>query len=154
VPAFAPVRLRARADGWTPVRQAAFLGALAVTGSVGAAARRVGMSRVAAYRLRKRPGAGSFAAAWDKVLRRETAAARKVTRNEEPQRALHGLLKPLIYAGRHVATVWKPDNSALLRYLGAVERGIGAGVDPAADVGSFTYPFRSTFDPGRAPDRR
>ena len=43
MPAFAPVRSRARRDGWHPLRQAEFVGALAETGSVSAAARRVGM---------------------------------------------------------------------------------------------------------------
>ena len=62
VPAFVPVPLRARADGWTPLRQAEFLGYLAETRSVAEAARRVNMARETAYRLRDRPGAESFAA--------------------------------------------------------------------------------------------
>lgn len=122
VPAFAPVPLRHRGDGWTPLRQAAFLGALAETGCVRTAARRVGLSRETAYRLRKRPGAGSFAAAWDKVLGRESGPARKVTPDELRQRALFGLLKPRMYGGRHVSTVRKADNSALLRFLAQIAR--------------------------------
>ena len=47
VPPFLPVPLRARADGWTPERQARFIGLLAETGSVVEAARAVGMSREA-----------------------------------------------------------------------------------------------------------
>lgn len=117
VPAFSPVPLRARADGWTPERQAAFLGALAETGSVGEAARRVGMARETAYRLRRKPGAGSFAAAWDKVTGRVTHEARKVTPLECAVRALYGLLKPRIYQGRYVGVERKPDNSALLGML-------------------------------------
>src|SRR5688500_16357126 len=65
VPPFYPVPLRARRDGWTVQRQTDFLGYLAETGSVMAAAETVGMSRKAAYALRARPGAESFAAAWD-----------------------------------------------------------------------------------------
>ena len=42
----------------------AFLKALALTGSVSAAAAQVGMSRQSAYGLRARLG-GAFAAAWD-----------------------------------------------------------------------------------------
>ena len=57
VPPFLPVPLRARADGWTGERQARFVGKLAETGCVSAAARAVGMSRLSAYRLRARPGA-------------------------------------------------------------------------------------------------
>lgn len=122
VPAFAPVPLRARADGWTPLKQAAFLGALAVTGSVRAAAARVGMSRESAYRLRRRAGAASFAHAWDVTLRRQVTPAPKVTAEELAPRAIHGLLKPMIHAGRHVATAHKADDSALLRLLRQFDR--------------------------------
>ena len=64
IPAFVPVRTRARRDGWTVARQANFIGALAESGSVGRAAVRVGMSRESAWRLRGREGAESLAAAW------------------------------------------------------------------------------------------
>ncbi|WP_296681247.1 hypothetical protein [Novosphingobium sp.] len=68
-PAFTPVPLaRTRHDGWTVPRQSAFLRALCVTGSVSSAARMVGMSRKAAYALRARAGAESFAAAWNRAL--------------------------------------------------------------------------------------
>ena len=132
VPAFAPVPLRARADGWTPERQAAFLAQLALTRSVREAARRVGMARETAYRLRAKPGAGSFAAAWDAILGRETEGRRKVTPDERAQRARYGLLKPVIYAGRHAGTMWKPDNSALLSqlaWLDRAERRAGAALE-------------------------
>ena len=68
VPAFYPVPIRSRRDGWTPQRQADFLGYLAETGSVMGACEAVGMSRKSAYRLPVRPGAESFAAAWDAAL--------------------------------------------------------------------------------------
>ena len=68
-PTFTPVpTARARRDGWTPTRQTAFLEALATLGLVSAAAKSVGMSRKSAYALRLRPGAGSFAAAWDAAV--------------------------------------------------------------------------------------
>lgn len=122
VPAFVPVPLRTRADGWTPERQAAFLGALAETRSVTKAARKVRMARETAYRLRKLPGAESFAAAWDAILGRRTGARRKVTSEERARRALEGLLKPVMYRGRHVGTVEKADNSALLGHLAQLDR--------------------------------
>ena len=122
VPAFAPVAVRARVDGWTPARQAAFLGALAETGSVEAAARKVGMARETAYRLRRRPGAGSFAAAWDAVIGKRSGAKRKVTVDERVQRAFQGLLEVRMYGGRHVATEHKADNRALLAQLAHVRR--------------------------------
>src|SRR5690606_28978604 len=116
-PAFSPVPTRRRTDGWTPTRQAAFLGALAETRSVAAAARRVRMARETAYRLRKLRGAESFAAAWDTVLGRETSRPRKVTPKERARRAIDGLLKPVMYRGRHVGTTRKADNSALLGHV-------------------------------------
>lgn len=135
VPAFVPVPLRARADGWTARRQAVFLGYLAETGSVAEAARRVGMARETAYRLRARPGAESFAAAWDVALGKgkgDTHRSRKVTGYELEQRAFAGALKPLLYAGRFTGIARKTDNTALLRlvarpHLALAGRGDGAG---------------------------
>ena len=67
-PSFVPVPVRARRDGWTAERQVAFIAALARTGCIGKAARAAGMSRESAYRLRRRKGAESFAAAWDSIF--------------------------------------------------------------------------------------
>ena len=60
--------LRHRADGWTPRRQRVFLIVLAQTRSITRAARAVGLSRMAADRLRRHPAARDFAAAWDDAL--------------------------------------------------------------------------------------
>lgn len=57
-----------RGDGWTLDRQLVFLDVLGRTRSITRAARAVGMSREGAYRLRRRPGAALFAAAWDRAL--------------------------------------------------------------------------------------
>ena len=113
IPAFTPVPLRHRKDGWTPMRQADFLGRLAETGSVAAAARHVGMTRESAYRLRAKSGAASFAAAWDSLF----AGAKprpKVTDSLLRHRAFYGTLKPVMRAGKHVATRHGPDNEAFL----------------------------------------
>ncbi|MEA3064669.1 MAG: hypothetical protein QOJ27_1115 [Sphingomonadales bacterium] len=114
VPAFTPVPLRYRRDGWTPMRQADFLGRLAETWSVAAAARHVGRSRESAYRLRDKPGAQSFAAAWDFILA-QPRAARKSTLELLWHRAFYGTLKPIMRGGRHVATRHSPDDDAVLR---------------------------------------
>jgi hypothetical protein len=115
VPAFTPVPLRYRADGWTPLKQADFLGALAETGSIAAAARRVGMTRESAYRLRDKPGAESFAAAWDDVIAQcHAPVPRKSTEERLWNRAFYGALKPIMRGGRHVGTRHSPDNDALL----------------------------------------
>jgi hypothetical protein len=118
---------------------------LAETRCVRTAARRVGMSRETAYRLRRKPGAGSFAAAWDAAMGRAVAPLRKVTPEELRQRAFFGLLKPLLYRGRYVSTVRKADNSALLRHVARIGR---AGrdfdlSDPA--LWCFVPRFGSTF---------
>ncbi len=63
--AFDPVPVGFRRNGWTHARQRQFIQALAKLGSVGAAARAVGMTARSAYVLRERPGAESFADAWD-----------------------------------------------------------------------------------------
>ena len=62
-PAFTPVPLRYRHDGWTPERQRLYVAALAATGHLGKAARAVGMTEQSAAKLRRRPGAASFDAA-------------------------------------------------------------------------------------------
>lgn len=111
---FTPVPLRYRKDGWTPQRQANFLGALAETGSVAAAARAIGLTRESAYRLRDKPGADSFAAAWDAILA-PLDAVRMSTLSLLWHRAFYGTLKPVMRGGRHVATLASPDNDAVLR---------------------------------------
>ena len=120
VPAFVPVPLRSRADGWTALRQAEFLGWLAETRSVAEAARRVNMARETAYRLRRKPGAESFAAAWDAAMgfaKGRTLPASKVTGYELWHRAFHGLFKPVMRGGRYAGTLRKSDTSALLRVV-------------------------------------
>ena len=62
-----------RRDGWTPERRRRFLGMLAAGLNVRRACRRVGMSRQAAYTLRRRDPA--FAQAWDGALSAARAAA-------------------------------------------------------------------------------
>ena len=114
MPPFYPVPVRARHDGWTPRRQADFLGHLAETGSVAAARARVGKSREAAYKLHRHPDAESFAAAWDAEL---GAPVRKLTDEGLEYRAMRGLIRPVMRAGKYVGVRQKPDNSALLRLI-------------------------------------
>ncbi|MEL1251358.1 hypothetical protein [Aurantiacibacter gilvus] len=124
-PFFHPAVPRSRRDGWTVERQCLFLGHLYLTGSVAGAAAAAGMSRMSAYRLRRRPDAQGFAHAWDVVLappgsdKRTTPATdwRKVTLEQLQQRVATGLVAPLVHAGRVCAIRHKPDNSALLRLL-------------------------------------
>lgn len=62
---FELVPVRVRRDGWTAERQRVFIAVLRRTRSTTRAARAAGMSREGAYALRYKPGAASFAAAWD-----------------------------------------------------------------------------------------
>lgn len=69
-----------RHDGWTPLKQRAFIHALAQTGIVSRAARSVGMSPKSAYALLKRAGPDSHfaqifykAAALGRTLRYQAA---------------------------------------------------------------------------------
>ena len=152
VPAFVPVATRARKDGWTARRQAGFLAALALTGSVAEAARRVSMARESAYRLRRHAGAESFAAAWDAIVGRDDGARRKVTPEERVRRAIEGLLKPRIYRGRHVANERKPDNSALLGYLAQLDRGQGSQLREFERSRGFAHRSASGIGPADGPD--
>lgn len=120
VPPFYPVpRLRRRDDGWLPARQADFLGYLAETGSVSAAAARVGMSRESAYRLRRREGAESFAAAWDAAL---GLPLRKVTVDDLIFLAYSGLIRPVMRRGRYVRWEQRPSTTAFMRLFERMSR--------------------------------
>lgn len=130
VPPFCPVPLRSRRDGWSAEIQAWFLALLAVTGSVSDAAERVGMSRNGAYRLRRRPGAESFAAAWDAAL---GAPVRKVTVDDEHFLAFEGLIQPLVFRGRYLGFRQKPDNSKLLRMIGRLDERVGRSTADAGE---------------------
>lgn len=127
IPAFTPVPVRARRDGWTPVRQAEFIGWLAETRCVKRAAARVGMSRESAYRLRRRKGAEGFCDAWDAILgapqeNGKRAPKAKVTLDALFHRIAHGTYRPVLRDGRYAGTLHKPDNAALLSALGRLDR--------------------------------
>lgn len=120
VPDFDPVPIRARRDGWTVERQCAFMAALHATRSVSKAARAVGMSRETAYRLRERPGAESFAAAWDAAF----ALPSHVPTSADLlwHRAFYGTVRPIIRGGKEIGVVVKPDIQALLTLLNRFDR--------------------------------
>ena len=97
---------------------------LAETGSVMGACEAVGMSRKSAYALRARPGAESFAAAWDAAL---GAPARKVTVADLDFLARHGLVRVVAFRGRYRGSWARPDDSALLRLVRRTDRAAGRG---------------------------
>ena len=67
--AFEPyLHKRPRRNSITPERQRNFIAALAASGIVTQAARSIGASLEALYKLRHRPGAEGFSTAWDAAL--------------------------------------------------------------------------------------
>ncbi len=118
--AFDPVRLRARRDGWTVERQRAFIAVLFAKRSVQAAATAVGMSRESAYRLRARPDAASFAAAWDAALVNRVLGP--TAQSLLMHRAFYGTCKPIMHRGEQVGTLVRPDNAALLKLSARFDR--------------------------------
>lgn len=107
IPRFTPVRFnRRRRDGWSPKRQRLFITALARTGCVADAARIAGMGMTSAYTLRRRAGAESFAAAWDKALHDARRRALEIAM----QAAFAGTLTPLRYRGNFTGTMVRKDD--------------------------------------------
>ena len=129
VPPFVPVPARARGDGWTMERQGRFIGFLAETGSVAEAARRVGVSRTAAYKLRARPGAESFAHAWDRVLalraaaagERVTAPPRKFTAVEQCAAGMEGAVTVMMRRGKFIRSERKICVISLIRHVNRLD---------------------------------
>lgn len=108
--AFTPVPLgRQRARGWSLPQQQRFIMALAAMGSVGQAARAVGMGRASAYRLRDRAGAESFARAWDHAI--TLGQARMFDCAME--RALNGVTTVRVLRGGAVRVTGGPDMKML-----------------------------------------
>ncbi|RHW16318.1 hypothetical protein D1610_15860 [Sphingomonas gilva] len=98
IPHFTPVARKYRSDGWTPERQRAFVAALADTGSVTAAARRVNMASEGAYALRRQPDAESFAAAWEAALDHGVRRLADIAID----RAMNGVPVPIFWRGEQV----------------------------------------------------
>ncbi|APE28512.1 hypothetical protein [Aurantiacibacter gangjinensis] len=101
LPAFTPVpRKKDRSNGWKPQVQHAFIEALAETGSVAAAARRVNRAPEGAYLLRRHPEAGSFRKAWEAALDIGMSRVEDVAMD----RALNGVEVPVYSYGKLVGT--------------------------------------------------
>jgi hypothetical protein len=111
--AFAPFLHKApRRNSITPDLQRRFVATLAATGVVKVAAKRIGKSLEALYKLRARPGAEGFAAAWDAAIARGAARLEDIAM----ERAMLGTRTPIVSGGEVLGWWDKPDN-ALLRFL-------------------------------------
>lgn len=110
---FAPVpHVAPRRNSITADRQRAFIAALAATGIVTQAAREIGASLEALYKLRNRPGAEGFRAAW------EEAIDHGVARLEDCAlaRALEGEQRPIVSSGQLLGWYTRHDNG-LVQFL-------------------------------------
>ncbi|MGX7895749.1 hypothetical protein [Tsuneonella sp. HG222] len=111
--AFAPApHVAARRNPITADRQRAFVAHLAATGIVAQAARHIGASLEALYRLRRKPGAEAFAAAWD------AAAERGIDLIEDGAlaRAIHGEVRHVVSGGK-VVVLETRHNEALVQFF-------------------------------------
>ncbi len=111
---FTPVPLeRVRGNGWSPLMQRRFIHALSVMGSVGQAARAVGMGRVSAYRLLEREGAESFAAAWDNAI----GLGRSQQYSAAMDAAINGVTTVRVLRGGSVTVSGGPDMGVIRSVL-------------------------------------
>lgn len=97
IPRFTPWRGRNHDPrGWTAERQRLFIRALARCGSARMAAAMVGKTVRSAYLLRNKPGAASFACAWDQAV---MMGYEDITGNAI-ERAINGEARPTFRNGR------------------------------------------------------
>ena len=94
---------------WTGDKAADFLKALARCGKVAIAARSVGMSRQAAYRLRAR--APNFAQMWDLAMQ-QAEASRAAALKQAGKRTVHPLLARPEELAEQAARALSPDAPA------------------------------------------
>ncbi|MWV28428.1 hypothetical protein [Aurantiacibacter rhizosphaerae] len=111
---FAPVpHVAPRRNSITPDRQRKFIAHLAATGIVTQAAKHIGASMEALYKLRQKPGAEAFCAAWDK------AVDRGVSRLEDCAlaRAIEGEERMVVSAGKLVGTERRHNEALVMFFL-------------------------------------
>lgn len=111
---FMPVpHARPKANSITPDVQRAFIAQLAATGIVTQAARHVGKSMEALYKLRQKPGAEGFRAAWDAAL------DRGVSRLEDSAlaRAIQGEERLILHGGKVVAAERRHNDALVMFFL-------------------------------------
>lgn len=120
---FTPVPVKARRDGWTAELQVRFILHLARGSGVMEAARLLGRSAQGVYRLRERPGAESFAAAWDAACRfaDEVRGAPSMPGGRGGS-GLETLLVPRFYRGRLIGFVQRDDVTGLMARLSGLDR--------------------------------
>jgi hypothetical protein len=105
-----PVRRRPRSDGWTEEKQRRFIEVLADTGRVALAAKAVGLSRQAAYELKRSAQGTAFSRAWDAARLHAGALLEDIAFD----RAIEGREENIFNeCGEVIATKHVPDNRML-----------------------------------------
>jgi hypothetical protein len=105
-----------RRDGWSPQRKLRFLDRLAANGNVRSACAAVGMSREAAYTLRRRDAL--FARGWAAAL----LLAREAGVELLADKATEGIEEEVWYRGEHVGTKRRFDTRLLLAHVARLDR--------------------------------
>ena len=106
---------------WCPARMADFLRALAASQCVAEAARSVGMTRQAAYRLRARLKGEPFDIAWEAAFQHGYDALAEAAL----ERAIHGVEVPVFHKGEQVGSYRRFDER-LTCFLLARRNPVGA----------------------------
>jgi hypothetical protein len=125
---FTPVPVKARHDGWSHAVQLRFVLAIARGAGVDEAARSVGRARVGAYRLRRRAGAESFAAAWDSAAAFAGDARCAAHARRTAGSSIETLLVPRFYRGRLIGYVEREQVSGVMGRLAVLDR-LAARID-------------------------
>jgi len=114
IPDFTPVPRKCdRSNGWKPAVQRAFIEALAETGSVKAACRRVGRADHGVYQLRRHPEAEEFRRAWQAALDIGIQRIEDVAMD----RAINGVEEPVYNYGKLVGTRIRYNDRLLMFML-------------------------------------
>src|SRR6478735_9341630 len=118
-----------RRDGWSPERKTRFLDRLAQCGNVRAACAAVGMSREAAYVLRRRDTL--FDRGWAAAL----VLAREIGVEVLADRAIEGIEEQVWYRGELMGTKRRYDGRLLLAHLARLDRHVEQAPDAVRDDG-------------------
>ncbi|WP_299193259.1 hypothetical protein [uncultured Erythrobacter sp.] len=111
---FEPVPHKApRRNSITADLQRAFIAHLAATGIVSEAARHIGKSMEAIYKLRQRPGAEAFRGAWDAALDRGVARLEAGAL----ARAIEGEERMVVSAGKLIGTELRHNEGLVMFFL-------------------------------------
>lgn len=108
-----PVRRVPRSDGWTEEKQRRFIEVLADTGQVRLAVQAVGLSREAAYKLKRSPHGAAFARAWDAARHHAGSFLEDVAF----ERAIEGEERPVYNEYGEVIATKRVVNDRILMFL-------------------------------------